>query len=455
MADGVKFCTRCGTKLMIEPIPAPVEEIAPVAEPAPAPVEEIAPVAEPAPAPVKEVAPVAEPAPAPVEEIAPVAEPAPAPVEEIAPVAEPAPAPVEEVAPVAEPAPAPVEEIAPVAEPAPYVYENQPAAYDLSKQPVVTKKRRPLAVRIIIPILFGILIFALMIAPLTLLGARNTLEARALSGKVQQLQPLDIVVGDLIKSGELGSDLTHQLYSYGVDPDDIKEDTKLSELVTILADGEVSYRQLREIAAEARIMEQLGDVVEAYEHYLLTNESRNVISTDKIKELIYDNIDKVSDICGVPFVIHENELDDALEDNESIIESINPQNALNGYGSITSMLLSYVAIFGVLGLAVLFAVIVGLICKSWFSPLMTFGVCAFLSGGIFIALNLLADTIVSMTGFNYAVITSVAVPIVKETLLSQLFTIGIIAASAGALLIAIAIVINVLVKKAAGKKSVA
>ncbi len=433
LGEGVKFCTRCGTRAANPLVSVPIE----------------------APAPIEETVPLAEPAPAPVEEIAPVAEPVPAPVEEVAPVAEPAPAPVEEIAPTAEPAPAPVEEIAPVAEPAPYVDEAQPIAYDLSKQPVAKKKRRPLAVRIIVPVLFGILIFALIIAPLTLLGTRNTLEARALSDKVQQIQPLDIVVGDLIKSGKLGSDLTNQLYSYGVKPDDIKSDTALGELILIYSDGLISYRQLRDIVAETGIMEQLGDAVEAYENYLLTNDSRDVISTEKIKALVYDNIEKVSEICGLNLIILADELDAALRENESSIEGINPQDALHGYGSLTSMLLSYAAIFGALGLAVLFAVIIGLICRSWFSPLMTFGVCLLLSGGVFIALNLLVDAIVGMTGFSYAIITSVAVPIVKETLLSQLFTIGIITASVGALLIAIAVVINVLVKRSARKKSVA
>ena len=53
LPDGTKFCTSCGTKQELQPVPAPV------AEPAPAPVY-TAPVEEPAPAPVY-AAPVEEP----------------------------------------------------------------------------------------------------------------------------------------------------------------------------------------------------------------------------------------------------------------------------------------------------------------------------------------------------------------------------------------------------------
>ncbi len=434
LGEGVKFCTQCGTKLAVDPV-QPVFAASPVQQ---------------AEAPIEQPEPVAEPMSAPMEEVALIAEPAPASIEQPEPVAEPVPAPMEEVAPIAEPVTAPIEQ------PTEYIYEDQPAAYKLNEpEAVAAKKRRPLAVRIIIPIVFGIFIFVLLMASTTLLGVRNTLETNALSDKVEQIQPLDIVVGDLIKSGKLGESINEQLYSYNITPDDIKYDTTLGELVVIFSEGNVSSRQLRNIIAEVNVMERLGDVVESYERYLLTNESQNILSKAKIKELIYDNIDEVSDICGASFSIDESLLDEALEDNESTINGINPQAALNGYGSLTSLALSYIVIFGTLGLAVVFAVLIGVICKSWYSPLLTFGICAFLSGGLFIALHLLVDTIVGMTGFDYAVVTSLAVPIVKETLLSQLFTIGIIAASAGALMIAAAVVINVLLKKAAYKKSAA
>ncbi len=430
LGEGVKFCTRCGAKVESpvfvpepEAPPAAVEEVVPAAEPAPEAIE------------VNEPAPVEEPAApeVPVEEAIP------------APVAEP----VAPEAPVEEAQPVPVVND-------PYINEVQPTAYNLSEpQSAVAKKRRPLAVRIIIPILFGIIIFGLLCAFTVSLGVGNTLALRSISYGVDGIELLDIVVGDIIRSGKLGSDVGDMLHDYDIDLADIDSRTTLGELIELMSGELISQRELREVEAQVGIMAHISDFVESYERYLLTNESRAVLDEEMIRALVNEIITDAAEASGLDLSVDQAELDRVLADNEELFESLEPQEALHGYGALTSILLSYGGIYTVLGLAVLLAVLIGVICRSWYSPLLTFGIGSLVSGGILIAAYLLVETIVGMIGFNYAAVTVVAVPLVKETLLSQLFTIGIITASAGALMIAVVVVINVLVKKAKRKKNAA
>lgn len=358
----------------------------------------------------------------------------------------------EQTAPIAEPP-------APAAVPAfeqpvtPYVYEAQPMAYNLSTpNGTAVKKRRPLAVRIIFPIFFGILIFALLFSSLVLLSARSTLISGELSAAIKDVQPLNIVVGDIIHDSRTANDAERLLKQMGTDSSYFNKSATVSDVVYRALNHKVTRAQLNEIVQETELMGYIANVVGDYENYLLTNENNTSrLSASYLKLVLSENLGKVSRICGMQLELS----DDIIEDYDETLRKFAPATAFNGYGAITSAAFSIGGIAAVLAAAVIFTVLVGFICKSWFAPMMTFGICALLSGSVFIVLYLLADGLAGAFGIGFAAVNSVIVPIVKNTLLLHLFTFGMITAAIGVIIIAAAIVTNTIAKHHAKKNAYA
>ena len=460
VSDDCKFCGVCGT---------PLGNSAPAAAPTAAPVAEddsetvfLNPMADAAPSgAVPEVddpetvfaaavefdrapdlaapAPVAQPepaAPAFIGQPAPVAQPEPA-----------APAFIGQPAPVAQPepaAPAFVGQPAPVAEAPSY---NSATSVNNASKPA--KKRVPVGVVITVCILFGLLIFVLMLAAGIAFSARSTLADGKISAEIQKIEILDTVVGDILLSDMLSDDIEGILKDFDKDLGDIDESTTVSEFVMIIADDEkVTEKNLEKVIEDTTFLAYIGDVVAGYEDYILNDKENDLLSEKAIKKLIDKNIDEVSDAMGANFRIDQDMLDEELAKNKDTIENVNPQNALGGIGSITSVVLSPIVIIAAVALALIFAVLAGLICKSVSAPMMTFGVCSVLSGGVMVAVCLLKSVVADAIGMSYSVIEDVAFELLDNTLLGDVMKYGLIILGVGVVCIIAAIII-----KAVGSKS--
>jgi len=307
----------------------------------------------------------------------------------------------------------------------------------------------PVGVVITVCILFGLLIFVLMLAAGIAFSARSTLADGKISAEIQKIEILDTVVGDILLSDMLSDDIEGILKDFDKDLGDIDESTTVSEFVMIIADDEkVTEKNLEKVIEDTTFLAYIGDVVAGYEDYILNDKENDLLSEKAIKKLIDKNIDEVSDAMGANFRIDQDMLDEELAKNKDTIENVNPQNALGGIGSITSVVLSPIVIIAAVALALIFAVLAGLICKSVSAPMMTFGVCSVLSGGVMVAVCLLKSVVADAIGMSYSVIEDVAFELLDNTLLGDVMKYGLIILGVGVVCIIAAIII-----KAVGSKS--
>ncbi len=308
----------------------------------------------------------------------------------------------------------------------------------------VAKKKIHGGVVAVVCILFGILIFLLGLYAAVAQSTRTMLDEKQLSQEIKEIDVLDVVVGDIMCSDFLREDIEQLLNDYHKNIDDIDDDTTVSEFVIIIADDEdVTEKTLRKIVDETTVMDYICDVVESYEKYILQNKDGNVVTVDSLKELMDKNVDEVSEVLGRMFQIDEEMLDEELENNKDKIRDINPQNALDGIGGTTSLLLSPAFIIGAAAAVIILLILIGVICRSFCAPLATGGICSVLVGGVLIAVCTAKNAIADIIGFSYSAVNDVLFELLDSTLLGEMLRCGVIIAAAGVVLIIAAIIVKV------------
>ncbi|MBQ4165071.1 MAG: hypothetical protein IJD85_01980 [Oscillospiraceae bacterium] len=462
LKENSKFCTCCGARVApAEPVvpaqpdvAAPAEPVTPAQPEFVAPAEPVAPAQPEVAAPAEPVVPAQPEVAAPAEPVAPAQPEVVAPVEPVAPAQPEVAAPVEPVAPAQPEVAVPVEPIAtaqpevaaPVEPVAPALLGEQPLSYK-----PVRRKGAPIGVTIAVSILFGIIIFGLLLSSILLASTNDTLSKAKISDEIAHVDPLDIVVGDLLLSDLMYDDIEELLNGYGVDISNIRPQMTIGEFALLFVpdDIDISKAQLAEIIDEVEAMQLISDVAESYEEYIMYGRDGNAISVDKIKDIIKANITEVADICKLPLEIDNKMLDIELENNRSSIEGINPQNSLNGVGGVSSVVLSFPVILGALVLALVLGALIGVIGKTLFAPLLTFGICATVSGAILLLIPLLSGTIIDMLGVSFEIVSGLALELLGKTLFGPFTLFGAITAGIGVLMIGAAVIVKVVSKRKA------
>jgi len=420
LKENSKFCTCCGARV------APVEPIAPVQPDVAAPAESVVPAQPDVAAPAEPVVPAQPEVAAPVEPVVSAQPEFAAPVEPIA--------------------PAHPEFVAPAEPIAPALLGEQPLRYK-----PVRRKGAPIGVTIAVSILFGMIIFGLLLSSMVLASTNDTLSKAKISDEIAHVDPLDIVVGDLLLSDMMYDDIEELLNGYGVDISNVRPQMTIGEFALLFVpdDIDISKAQLAEIIDEVEAMQLISDVAESYEEYIMYGRDGNAVSVNKIKDIIKANITEVADICRLPLEIDNKMLDIELENNRSSIEGINPQNSLNGVGSVSSVVLSFPVILGAVLLALVLGVLIGVVGKTLFAPLLTFGICATVSGTILLLIPLLSGTIIDMLGVSFDIVSGLALELLGKTLFGPFILFGVIAASIGVLMIGAAVIVKVVSKRKA------
>ncbi len=334
----------------------------------------------------------------------------------------------------------------------PYNFAEAQDQFDAAETPVVAKKRVPLAVVIILSVLFGVLIFSFGLYAAFAQSVQSTLSNNMISKQVATSNPLDVQIGDLLLSDEFEDDFEDLLEDYNNDIDDIDESTTVSEFILLISKTDrLNKKDLKEIVEDTSILPYVAKVVASYENYILTGEGEEVVSADEISDLIDDNIDDIEDIMDAELKLNEDKLKEGLEDNEDMLEDINPENALGDLGKVTSTALSPVVIIAAAALALIFTILLGIICKSVSASMMTFGICATFIGITMVSLCIAKDIVVDKIGVSYAVIDDFLFGMLDASLFAQIRKIGLVTLAAGIAFIAISIVI-INVKKASARK---
>ena len=462
LKENSKFCTCCGARVApAEPVApaqpdvaAPVETAAPAQPDVAAPVETAAPAQPDVAAPVETAAPAQPEVAAPVEPAAPAQPEVDAPVEPVVPAQPEVAAPVESAAPAQPEVAAPVEPVVPVqpefVAPVELEEPEQLGEQPLSYKPV-RRKGAPIGVTIAVSILFGMIIFGLLLSSMILASSNETLSKAKISHEIAHIEPLDIVVGDLLLSDMMYDDIEELLNEYGIDVRNIRPQTTIGEFILLFVpdDLDVSKTELAEIINEVEVMQLVSDVAESYEEYIMYGRDGNAISVKKIKDIIKANIAEVAAICELPLGIDNKMLDIELENNRSSIEGINPQNALNGVGGVSSVVLSFPVIMGAFALALVLGALVGVIGKTLFAPLLTFGICATVSGGILLLIPLLSGAIMDMLGISFEIVSGLALELLGNTLFGSFILYGAISAGIGVLMIGAAVIVKIVSKRKA------
>lgn len=258
-----------------------------------------------------------------------------------------------------------------------------------------------------------------------------------------------MVVEDIIQDSRFESGIEELLKSTNSSIDDFEKDTTVEELIKAISNNSISLGTLEEIFEETMPMTYIAEVIEAYENYLLTNKDSNIPSKKYITKIFDKNADKLSEIYGSEVFLN----DDLLKDYSKTLNSLTPEELFGGSGAVTSVLLSVAVTCVLCALIVMLVALIGIICKSWFSPFLTLGICAALSGGMLSAACAMPEFILRKAGFGFKAVTDFALPIVQEGLLNQLLTTALIVTVAGLLIVSICVAIKVIIRAVSKKKT--
>lgn len=445
--DGAVFCNECGSKvadLQSQPVSASAASpVIPAAEPVAVPAAEAIPSAEPVAAPIAQQ-PVIEITPAPAEEIYPSPVAANEPVFGASGYA--AVPPAAEVYPTVQPA----AESYPNPQPS-YAYPQAAEAYPTEQQSAakpVKAKKKPMGAggTIALCIVFGLLIFLFLFIATALFSARTIFAEERISHAIADSNLADVEIGDIL----MNDDISAQLKDEGVDVSRIDEETTLSEFIALcFTDAHMKSDGISDLVEETKIMNDIGNIVAAYERYILTGEDSEPLSAKKLLALVDKYSSDIYRYTNIDVSEYSNDIKDSIEGAKSDIKKANPDYLFGGAGKYTSMVLSLASVITAAVFALLFAVLLGVITKRFAAPTMTLGICCTLDGALFALSTLFSPVAMLDLPFGRGirkVITSFA-----DSVFAPVSTIGLIVLGAGVVLIVVAAVTAALAKKKQAK----
>ncbi len=232
----------------------------------------------------------------------------------------------------------------------------------------------------------------------------------------------EISIGEIGETETVGDVLDRTMTDYGLTADKAeqllaKENTKLN-----------SY---------------IKKIISAYEVYLLTGEDVKAVNARDIKETVLSCMNYAAGELGFKFrPDYEQRIDTMLRANKDAIRAANPTEALGVGGSYIRYIFSYPVLAVSVILALLFAVLAGVITRRADVSFITLGIPMLICGLLFLYVGLFPRVVISRMGITSAAVADVT------NLFNGVFTqIGLAETVIGVLAIAVFVVWRVIASK--------
>lgn len=297
---------------------------------------------------------------------------------------------------------------------------------------------------VFISIIFGILIFLFTFTAESLLITRLALQNRTFSDAITRINPSETKIGKLLMSQGASEFLTE----IGADTSIINEDTTVGEFLASLSkEFPMSGEDVETLLEETDIMKEVAAVAQDYETYLVTGRGGDYLSAKKLLSVIYSYKSEILRYTGVDISQYSVMLDSTIDGMKSEIKDMNAENSLGGWGRMSYILLNPVMIAAMLVLALVFTALIITNTRRPFAAMLTLGICSALSGLIYFITALFHPLIISVSLPYDDDLDVIATKLFRLSLFDDMIGISLIFIAAGAILIAVKIIQNAIVKR--------
>ncbi len=297
---------------------------------------------------------------------------------------------------------------------------------------------------VLISILFGILIFVFTFASECLILANITFSKRNISKATAEINPADTKIGALLETESVKAALEEE----GVKTENFNADTTVGDFLAALSiDFAMSGEDVTELFEETDIMEEFSAIAADYENYLLTGEDGDYLSSKKVLSIIERHKADILHYTGVDISEYSDKIEETVDSLKSEIKDINPENSLGGFGRIAYIFLSPAAIVVISAFALFFTILIMTVTKRPFAGILTLGIASALSGLICFITALFHSLFLSAAMPKGTEMDKLFSQLFKESLFDDMLKISLIFLGIGALLIAVKVIQNAVVKK--------
>lgn len=328
------------------------------------------------------------------------------------------------------------------------------AATRPAKKPV---KKLNMAVTIIISILFGIMSFAFVTAAFTVGSVKQGLVENALSDGIEDIDLEDIVVGDLLSAPNFKNFVSANNI---VLPEKKAEKAELAEVIALsvrVNSKNLTSDQVEDIISRLKISKELSVIVKAYENYLITGKPGDELSDgigEEIKRIVKNGEKTVVEITKMRLVDnYEEKLDEIINDNQDLLDSILPENSLKRASGVISIVFNPIVLIASLVLSVVMIFLIWVISKRVTAALMTGGVVFTLIGCVFAAASIVIQNLTMISVLNYSCVEDVLSPLLYNAFGSNLLYSGLICVGTGVVLIVAFVIVKIVGKSHRNKVS--
>ncbi len=224
-------------------------------------------------------------------------------------------------------------------------------------------------------------------------------------------------------------------------------DASVYEMISqMVGKEELTAEVIESIVVETNIM---GTMAESYSEYLLTGETDKALTAESIVTIIEENKDVIEEKTG--YAIQDEDLqmvETVLNENEEVMQMLNPENALSGMEEITSatrMLASLISMEVILACAIgilILMLLIAVITRRLNCSLVTLAISALLTGGTLFAIVAVKNELLAMLPLEDTY-KNIINTITAKMLDGSCKQYGTILLAAAAVLILISIVIKV------------
>lgn len=296
----------------------------------------------------------------------------------------------------------------------------------------------------LVSILLGILIFAFTFASECLILANTTFSKKNISKAAAEINPTDTKIGALLETESVKAALEVE----GVKTENFNADTTIGDFLAALSiDFPMSGDDVMELFEETDIMEEFSAIAADYEKYLLTGEGGDYLNYKKVLSIIENHRAEILQYTGVDISEYSDKIEETVNELKSEIKDINPENSLGGFGRIAYIFLSPAAIVVITAFALFFTILIMAVTKRPFAGILTLGISSALSGLICFIAALFHSLFFSAAMPKGTEMDKLFSKLFKESLFDDMLKISLIFLGIGALLIAVKVIQNIIVKK--------